>query len=160
MHAHNILRTALPHRSTSLVLRIAGHPAFATSPALLSRRYLSTNNGAPSLQSSQIGDKPGVEGLHQRMPRSSSHRPFLYSHDVRPCADDKKTVPTPEPSKQSHELLPAQPVLRGDWVLFHPVYTPEELKAVEVSGVLVSVFLSLARIAHKYPLPALIGHVP
>jgi len=22
--------------------------------------------------------------------------------------------------------------LRGDWVLFHPVYTPEELKAVQV----------------------------
>jgi hypothetical protein len=24
--------------------------------------------------------------------------------------------------------------INGDWVLFHPVYTPEELKAVEVSG--------------------------
>lgn len=24
-------------------------------------------------------------------------------------------------------------MVRGDWVLFHPVYTPEELKAVEVS---------------------------
>jgi hypothetical protein len=24
------------------------------------------------------------------------------------------------------------PMVRGDWVLFHPVYTPEELKAVEV----------------------------
>jgi hypothetical protein len=23
-------------------------------------------------------------------------------------------------------------MVRGDWVLFHPVYTPEELKAVEV----------------------------
>ena len=25
------------------------------------------------------------------------------------------------------------PPVRGDWVLFHPVYTPDELKAVEVS---------------------------
>lgn len=25
------------------------------------------------------------------------------------------------------------PMVRGDWVLFHPVYTQEELKAVEVS---------------------------
>lgn len=25
--------------------------------------------------------------------------------------------------------------VRGDWVLFHPVYTPEELKAVEVRAV-------------------------
>jgi hypothetical protein len=23
--------------------------------------------------------------------------------------------------------------IKGDWVLFHPVYSPEELKAVEVS---------------------------
>lgn len=50
--------------------------------------------------------------------------------------DDNKTVaaPEPDPSKQAHELLPASPVLKGDWVLFHPVYTPEELKAVEVSS--------------------------
>ena len=27
-------------------------------------------------------------------------------------------------------------MVRGDWVLFHPVYTPEELKAVEVSPLL------------------------
>jgi len=27
-------------------------------------------------------------------------------------------------------------MVRGDWVLFHPVYTPEELKAVEVSALL------------------------
>ncbi|KAF9651615.1 alternative oxidase [Thelephora ganbajun] len=88
MHANNILRVALSQRSASLTLRLTGHPAFANSPALLPRRYLSTNNDAPSLHSGRIGDKPGVEGLHQ--------------------------------------------LLKGDWVLFHPVYTPAELEAVEV----------------------------
>ena len=40
-------------------------------------------------------------------------------------------------------------------MLFHPVYTPEELKAVEVSGVL----SFLARIADGYSL-IVIGQVP
>ena len=31
----------------------------------------------------------------------------------------------PPPSTTQH--------INGDWVLFHPVYSPEELKAVEVS---------------------------
>ena len=36
------------------------------------------------------------------------------------------------------QLLPPSPAssFKGDWVLFHPVYTPEELKAAEVSGML------------------------
>jgi hypothetical protein len=36
------------------------------------------------------------------------------------------------------DLLPSPTtptqLIKGDWVLFHPVYTPDELKAVEVSG--------------------------
>lgn len=69
MHT-NILRAALPRRSAGLALRLAGHPGFANSPTLISCRYLSTANGAPSLQSNRVGDKPGAEGLHQRMPQS------------------------------------------------------------------------------------------
>ena len=138
MHA-NILRTTLAQRPASLALRLAAaRPALASPPALLSRKYLSTNNGAPSLQSNRTGDKPGVEGLHQRVLLSFLRHPFPHGIDVFPCAaDDNKTVPTPPPD-QAHELLPASSVIRGDWVLFHPVYTPEELKAVEVGGVLSS----------------------
>jgi hypothetical protein len=29
---------------------------------------------------------------------------------------------------------PESQKITGDWVLFHPVYTPSELKAVDVSG--------------------------
>jgi hypothetical protein len=29
---------------------------------------------------------------------------------------------------------PEKEHITGDWVLFHPVYTPSELKAVEVGG--------------------------
>lgn len=42
------------------------------------------------------------------------------------CADDDAgdLLPSPTATKQ----------INGDWVLFHPVYTPDELKAVEVSN--------------------------
>lgn len=69
MHT-SILRTTLPRRCTGLALSLVGRPGFANSPALISRRYLSTANGAPSLQSNRVGDKPGAEGLHQRMLQS------------------------------------------------------------------------------------------
>lgn len=39
------------------------------------------------------------------------------------------------------DLLPPSPPsqeIRGDWVLFHPVYSPEELKSVKVSQVTVA----------------------
>lgn len=81
MHANNVLRAVLSQRPTGLALRLAGHPAYASPSALLSRRHLSTNNGAPSLQSNRTGDKPGVEGLHQRMsqslPAAPPSRPML-----------------------------------------------------------------------------------
>jgi hypothetical protein len=38
---------------------------------------------------------------------------------------------------------PESQKITGDWVLFHPVYTPSELKAVDVSGGLAESFLAL-----------------
>jgi hypothetical protein len=38
---------------------------------------------------------------------------------------------------------PESQKITGDWVLFHPVYTPSELKAVDVSGELVESFVAL-----------------
>ena len=48
--------------------------------------------------------------------------------DPGPCADNDAgdLLPSPSPS--------ATPEIKGDWVLFHPVYSPEELTAVEVSS--------------------------
>jgi hypothetical protein len=69
---------------------------------------------------------------------------FAIAH-LRPdvtLADDNKIVPTAGLSEQTHELPPASSILKGDWVLFHPVYTPEELKAVEVSGAPTTISLS------------------
>jgi hypothetical protein len=51
--------------------------------------------------------------LLEELPVSSSNP----STQLLTKADGVSTVPT---------------MIRGDWVLFHPVYTPEELKAVEV----------------------------
>ena len=32
-------------------------------------------------------------------------------------------------------VVPPDNAIRGDWVLFHPVYTPEELRSVEVRDI-------------------------
>lgn len=40
------------------------------------------------------------------------------------------TASAPQLADKATEVGP--PLIRGDWVLFHPVYTPEELRAVEV----------------------------
>ena len=136
MHANNLFRAALSQRSPPFVLRLASHPTLTPSPALLSRRHLSTNNGAPSLQSSRIGDKPGVEGLHQRTYAPIVAPLYQLTPYTSPCPDDSKAVSVPDPSNKP---LGQPPVLKGDWVLFHPVYTPEELRAVEVGDVLPSI---------------------
>lgn len=37
-----------------------------------------------------------------------------------------------------HDAVSTVPgLVRGDWVLFHPVYSPEELRAVEVSSIFI-----------------------
>lgn len=35
-------------------------------------------------------------------------------------------------TKEGNVTAAAPAVVNGDWVLFHPVYTPQELQAVEV----------------------------
>lgn len=50
-------------------------------------------------------------------------------------------------------------MVRGDWVLFHPVYSPAELKAVEVSqfdvclslSMFTKIHLHLSQVLHRNP---------
>ena len=59
---------------------------------------------------------PGTEGLHRE--------------------DNSAAIPAPR--------IPDGPI-HGDWVLFHPVYSPEELKAVQVC-----IPISSSRFIHFY----------
>ncbi|KZT40661.1 AOX, alternative oxidase mitochondrial precursor [Sistotremastrum suecicum HHB10207 ss-3] len=53
----------------------------------------------------------GVEGLHK---------------------NDTRSIPPKSDILTKHDAVSTVPDVRGDWVLFHPVYSPEELKAIEV----------------------------
>lgn len=56
---------------------------------------------------------------------------FYFSHiveDLPPAASGSQALTRPD----GVSTVPT--MVRGDWVLFHPVYTPEELKAVDVSS--------------------------
>ncbi|EIM85890.1 alternative oxidase [Stereum hirsutum FP-91666 SS1] len=46
---------------------------------------------------------------------------------ARPSADAERSTSKPPTGNTTDEVL-----YRGDWVLFHPVYAPDELKSVEV----------------------------
>jgi ubiquinol oxidase len=53
----------------------------------------------------------------------------LSIEDLPPAASGSQALTVPD----GVSTVPT--MVRGDWVLFHPVYTPEELKAVDVSSV-------------------------
>ncbi|KAJ7140091.1 AOX, alternative oxidase mitochondrial precursor [Mycena crocata] len=68
---------------------------------------------------------------------SSRHRAFM-STAATPAPPSSATHAKEEPPASTSQLTKPDAVstvptmVRGDWVLFHPVYSPEELKAVEV----------------------------
>ncbi|KAK7052567.1 alternative oxidase [Favolaschia claudopus] len=84
-------------------LRIAGASFIHTSMPTSGRRALMSTSTSSS---SQVPVQSVAEGDKKSTPISQLTKP-----------DGVSTVPT---------------MVRGDWVLFHPVYTPEEVKAVEV----------------------------
>jgi hypothetical protein len=48
-----------------------------------------------------------------------------FTEDITPEKGEASTKP---------DIATGTPAIHGDWVLFHPVYTPEELRAVKVRG--------------------------
>ncbi|EIN12586.1 alternative oxidase [Punctularia strigosozonata HHB-11173 SS5] len=90
--------------------RLAARPLLV----LLSRRVINVArpNSTSALQSKGPVEpsQHGAEGLHRQ--------------DASPPQDLALTKP------DAVSTVPSK--IKGDWVLFHPVYTPEELKAVEV----------------------------
>lgn len=88
-------------------------PLSSLSSALATRRCISTSsplyNARPGLQSKGINESAdkGAEGLH----RADTATVRSVKHDIPTHSD--------------------VPVVMGDWVLFHPVYSSEELKNVK-----------------------------
>lgn len=101
-------------------------PLLMTAAANVVRRRITTAGGAP-VNTDKLNSKGTKEPLHQGVegPHISRHTAFCY------VARAETTVTVPV-----GDLLPPPSTtqqINGDWVLFHPVYSPEELKAVEVS---------------------------
>jgi hypothetical protein len=47
------------------------------------------------------------------------------------AADDRSVEDLPSHSNAKH-VAPSEVEVKGDWVLFHPVYSQEEVKSVDV----------------------------
>ena len=64
-----------------------------------------------------------------------------------------ETISTAAALTQPGAVSTVPTMVRGDWVLFHPVYTQEELKAVEVRRsfhhTLPSCFLTFSKVLHR-----------
>ncbi|TFY78481.1 hypothetical protein EWM64_g5530 [Hericium alpestre] len=102
MLSTTVCRSALHARDPFL---FASAPCLRSATAgIVARRTFATAPPKDKLKSAKSDQQvfPGAEGLHIR--------------DLQRV--EKDISPDPE--------------VRGDWVLFHPVYTPEELKAVDV----------------------------
>ena len=129
---------AMLRASSRVSLRAANLPALNVSA---SRLYYLTNgtrmfsNSTRTLQPvKELGvpekSEPktaGVEGPHRRARDFSLNATFQLYNSSYPSVGDHTPTPTgldPPPSLSAHTT--------GDWVLFHPVYTKEELKSVQV----------------------------
>ena len=68
---------------------------------------------------------------------ASSVSRFTDSELQSKATDEVAITGTEGLHRADSAVVPVQHVangpVRGDWVLFHPVYSPEELKAVQVS---------------------------
>jgi hypothetical protein len=107
-------------------------PLLMTAAANVARRRMATATASgapvnPDKLSSKGTEEPlhqGVEGLHISMYTAFCFC-FVSSDTERVLNNGGAGDVLPSPSSTQQ--------IKGDWVLFHPVYSPEELKAVDVS---------------------------
>lgn len=71
--------------------------------------------------------QPGTEGVHLRTQFDSQRITDTISNP-----EDTQAAFPGHLSEYAKQKIRERPESRGDWVLFHPVYTPSELKAVQV----------------------------
>ncbi|KAH9480475.1 Alternative oxidase, mitochondrial [Psilocybe cubensis] len=122
-----MIRTTLIKSTASPALRLG----LSSSP-LRSRSVLALTLGSHTHVSRQLSTssmRPNESILTTKQSHNESTEGHNLKHEVR-------EVPLKEGTGSrltQHDAVSTVPVMvRGDWVLFHPVYSPEELKAVEV----------------------------
>lgn len=129
-----LLKTTLvrasPHVCCTGILR-AGSSRAPNLGTTFAKRALIHTGQSPnnSLTRKRINEESttGTEGFH-RSETDPSTNTSLYS-----CNSFSEDIPTSNQGLTTPDAVSTLPtIVRGDWVLFHPVYSPEELKAVEV----------------------------
>lgn len=101
--------TRIAYRQTPTVFLAVASPRYTRTFSSTRTRW-----AAPVEDLNRSNVQAGTEGLHR--------------HDTQPAMQ----TPVAEQAIEGTAEKVAQPNDRGDWVLFHPVYTSSELKAVEV----------------------------
>ena len=112
-----MLKSALPRVSARS--RVMG--------ACSCRMFATTYPTSSALTSKPLYDNDGVK-------TKGSGKSNLLVHTLPSHIPLAESVKSPQPQlTKVIGVSTVPPMVHGDWVLFHPVYTQEELKAVEVS---------------------------
>ena len=89
--------------------------------------FATTYPTSSALTSKPLYDNDGVK-------TKGSGKSNLLVHTLPSHIPLAESVKSPQPQlTKVIGVSTVPPMVHGDWVLFHPVYTQEELKAVEVS---------------------------
>lgn len=137
----SILRTAAPTlriTCSRTTLPLAGNVSILgnrASPAAAWARHVSTTSSAKDALTSKQSHQQATT-VHRRK--------FIGNYGTRSSVDtfcrledqvNASSSPSPLATPDAVSTVPE--MVRGDWVLFHPVYSPDELKAVEVGSLFI-----------------------
>jgi len=119
-------RHSLFFRPALIRCAYSGTPDFYLAPRLAGRFHTGTTdqNSLAKKRPNEQADV-GTEGFHTS--KSSFHIMWGISNYM---TEDKRASPSALTHVDAVSTVPQE--IRGDWVLFHPVYSQEEMKSVEV----------------------------
>lgn len=114
-------------RSALLRCANASTPDFFVAPRFAAPFHsgITDHNSLAKKRPTEQGDV-GTEGFHTSTRFILCGRSFL----IRYITEDKKAAQSALTQVDAVSTVPQE--VRGDWVLFHPVYSQEEMKSVEV----------------------------
>ena len=136
-----MIRTTLPQ--FRLLAAFPSSRPFLT-PTCYHNRQFSTSLYRSSLSTKQSHQEP--TSLNKRGYFWLVRVHFIWWTQVLTSEELSGSSPSVTSPLTTHDATSTIPVmLRGDWVLFHPVYQPDELKAVQVC-----LFISLNRPIRSY----------
>ena len=97
---------------------------------------------------------PPKTSLHVNLARSCRQTWYLLASRNTICVNIHSEPPTPSTSQltKTDGVSTVPTMVRGDWVLFHPVYTPKEMRAVEVRTIAYdypNIYLNFIKVLHR-----------